>query len=462
MATLLACLVAAVPAVAARRVPPPQTTGPEPAGLEQLREVPGPAGGPVGRPLIDLVADLPVVGVVQELLAPLVTLSLPEQWCGAERPVDQLDGELANGGYKFHAIYAYPSDAIGRFSRIASAVQADALQASALLERLYGVAIRFDMGTTCGTQFLDISSVRLRATTAQLQAAAASGTLFSLLVSEIQAAGFSVIQAGEPATIAAARTKNYVVWYDGPAPANVCGQAMLYDDHSRGPGNWNDYAGKVAVVFRSPTGSGFCNSNTVRHEIAHTLGALQSAAPHESGDGHCTDAYEDTMCIPHAPRRSSGAYHALYFDYNRDDYWDPKGGSLPHWTLNLSRFLCPDIGCNVPGGSATGGFLDSDGDLIPNILDPCPYVRGVDCPVVGGPDAHRREPTRVRASASARRRSGGRWRVRIRVTGNARARVVVRCGRKTVYRRTVAPPRTITVTRRCSTRPRVSASAVRS
>ena len=50
-------------------------------------------------------------------------------------------------------------------------MQADAFGASALLERLYGRAIRFDMGTTCGERYLDISSVRTSLTSADFERA---------------------------------------------------------------------------------------------------------------------------------------------------------------------------------------------------------------------------------------------------------------------------------------------------
>jgi hypothetical protein len=39
----------------------------------------------------------------------------------------------------------------------------------------------------------------------------------------------------------------------------------------------------------------------------------------------------------------------MYFDYGNDDYWDPpQGVPLGWWTLNLSRFICPDAQCNRP------------------------------------------------------------------------------------------------------------------
>ena len=54
----------------------------------------------------------------------------------------------------------------------------------------------------------------------------------------------------------------------------------MYDDPARRPDNWNQLAGKVALVFRD--GEGFCTSRAVRHEMSHTLGAVHSGAAHSA------------------------------------------------------------------------------------------------------------------------------------------------------------------------------------
>ena len=443
-AAVASLLIGPPPAAAHTAAGGAPTHGPDTDYLEALPEVAGPGGGPQGRP----------VRTGGRATAETIRLSLPEVWCGVERSDDDLAGELSNGANKYHAIYAYPSDGLDLFLLNATRIQVDALQASALLERLYGRALRFDMGTSCGPQFLDISSVRLRSSTGELQALAGTAEgVFTRIAADLRSAGFDILSDDDTLTTAATRSKNLVVWLDAPGPAGACGQAALYGDPNRALDNWNNYGGKLAIVYRSS--SGFCNSNTVRHEIAHNLGAIQPGAANNGDGAHCTDAYEDTMCMPGAPPRSSGEYHALYFDYGNDDYWDPPGFALPRWTVNLSRFVCPDVGCNVPGGSASGGLLDSDTDGVPDALDPCPTTPGTDCEAGGADaDASRRRPgggARVRASA---RRRGNVWRLRIRTTGQGHARVSVRCRRRAVYRRTVTLPRTLRVSVRCAVRPR--------
>src|SRR3954469_4044370 len=143
-----------------------------------------------------------------------------------------------------------------------------------------------------------------------------------------------------------ARDTNYVVWLDGPGPPAACGQATLYDDARRTPSNRNNMGGTVAMVFRD--GEDFCNADAVRHEIGHTLGAVQpTGAPHGDPGGHCGDAFEDTMCLETSPSHGDSHFQGEYFDYGNDDYWDPPNGpALAWWTADLSRFLCQEAGCN--------------------------------------------------------------------------------------------------------------------
>lgn len=255
-------------------------------------------------------------------------------WCGSERAADHTQRELSNGSYRFHAVYLLPADGDDRFRDSADQIQADAFGASELVERLYGRAFRFDMGTTCGGAFLDISKVRAQARTADFERAAATpeGTM-RLVARELERADFTVLGRSDSRAAARRLRRNWLVWVDGPAPARTCGAADEYADATRAASNWNNYGGKLALIFRYQ--ERFCGRQVVRHEVAHVLGAR-----------HCSDAYEDTMCEG-GPRRGSGAYGDAFFDFGNDDYWDPPNGpALPHWTVNLSRFVCPTADCN--------------------------------------------------------------------------------------------------------------------
>lgn len=415
-------LAPAASASAADYVGAPLTHGPDSRVINAGPTMPAPAGGPAGHP-----------GLANEVVhAPAVRSMLPSQWCGTETGADNLVNAFQNGTYRYHPIYMLPSDGRDRFQSLATRMQTDSFEASALLEKLYNRAIRFDLGTTCGSQYLNFSVVRMPQTTAQLQqlAGSASGT-FDAIENALNQAGFPTIQPYQTIDQANALQFNYVVWLDGPAPSGSCGQATIYDDPSRAADNLNNLGGKVAAVYSDGYG-GFCDSNTVRHEIGHNLGALQPEAPHAFDGMHCNDAYEDTMCYPDVSPRVAGGQEGIFFDYHNDDYWDPPAGPpLPWWTVNLNRFLCPDASCNV----------------VPGAVDQ------------SSPTAHgaRHAHTRLRLRVRSHRRNV--WRLSLRAGGRGRAVLAIRCRRhrggqvQTVLTRTTRLPHTVRAKVHCVTRP---------
>jgi hypothetical protein len=106
---------------------------------------------------------------------------------------------------------------------------------------------------------------------------------------------------------------------------------------------------------------------TLLHEVSHTLGAVQSQAPHGTGRGHCTDG-ADIMCYADGgPRdrqlRRCGALRGPFsaqYDCNGDDYFNPQpavGSYLAsHWNLYNSPFFasCAELrsACGAARGSA--------------------------------------------------------------------------------------------------------------
>ena len=417
---LTAAAVGPASAHAASYVGAPLTHGPDPAAV---------AAGP----------EAPAVPVrAKSRAAKLV----PSGWCGTESSADNTLNEVDNGPYRYHAVYMLAADAPDRFGSLATSMQTDAFQASSLLESSYGRAIRFDIGTACGPRYLDISVVRMSETSEQMAdlAHTPSGT-FDAVTRALDAAGFQTIQPSDTSDEAAARTRNYLVWLDAPAPGASCGQATIYDDPSRSADNLNNFGGKAAIVFRN--GDGFCSSNAARHEIGHNLGGLQRVAPHAYDGSHCNDAYEDTMCYPNAPLVADGR-RGEYFDYGNDDYWSLPGAPLAWWTVDLNRFLCPDASCNVVAG-AEGG----PDPLAPATTPAAPAPRS----------AAKRPHGRVRMHS--RRHGHGVWGVSVKATGKGRGVVIVRCRRyrrgqvRTVLSRATRLPRRLHGRVRCGAgRPR--------
>jgi hypothetical protein len=343
-------------------------------------------------------------------------------WCPN---TDPSANQVQNGQYRYHAIYAHPADRPDRLAAVGPGLEQDAFGASALIERQYGRAIRFDIGTPCGPGQLDISSVRLPFTAAQLQAMAdARGTAtFEGVAAAIRAAGYGVSADDETVEQMALRSMNYLVWLDGPSPARSCGQGTALLDSARSETNVNNFGGKLAVIFRD--GSDFCGEDVVRHEIGHNLGALQPDAPNTTDGVHCNDAYEDTMCGIESPKVAAGPFNGLYFDYGNDDYWDPPhGAALGWWTLNLSRFICPDSGCNRPAGS---GHTAAARPIAPSTRVRHPRR-------VRGRTARARRPHLVRRIHRGRHHV----RLRLRARGRGTARLVVRCPRRDHRRRVMS------------------------
>jgi len=256
------------------------------------------------------------------------------EWDGNAFTADQRDVDGQAGQKQVHAIYVYPARAQSRFLQFAAMFQADARQANDLLADTRGRGIRFDerVGADKVTRYLDITVFQSKYRANQL----AGSNQFSLVANEL-AAKFN------------APNKKYVAWLD--AGSQYCGQGTLYQDTRRDPAvNGNNVSRTTGIVYRPYTASdpatgGFCRGRTLLHELGHNLGALQSVAPNDFDGAHCNDSGDDVMCYPGAAEALLGSVGAdndvAVFDHGSDDYWDPDGGALTYWTVNLSSFLCP-------------------------------------------------------------------------------------------------------------------------
>src|SRR3954451_24610075 len=195
---VLSAFAAAAPSAHAAGVGAPLTHGPDPLAVARGSES---AAAPVGA------------------LGKRVAKLVPSSWCGTETSADDVLHEVDNGSFRYHAVYMIAADGADRFSKLADSMQTDAFQASSPLESSYGRAIRFDLGTSCGPQYLDISVVRMQQTSAHLKALASTpnGT-YDAATQALDAAGFETIQPDDTVDEAELRTRNYLVWLDAPAP----------------------------------------------------------------------------------------------------------------------------------------------------------------------------------------------------------------------------------------------------
>jgi hypothetical protein len=250
------------------------------------------------------------------------------QWDGKTFTTDQADVAGRIGDPQVHAIYVYPAKAASRYATFAAMFEADARQASGLLEATRGRAIRWDLRSS---GFVDVTVFQSRYRAQQL----AGGNQFSLVANELAASGkFSNAN------------KKYVAWLD--AGSGYCGQGTLYADSSRAQTNANNTQRTTAIVYRpyptsDPTTGGFCRGRTLLHELGHNLGAVQPAAPNDFDGAHCDDSAEDVMCYTANAEAKLGAAAdtgEAVFDWGDNDYWSPTGTALPWWTVDESRFLC--------------------------------------------------------------------------------------------------------------------------
>jgi len=253
----------------------------------------------------------------------------PSSWCGSTRSSDDLTHEVANGGGKWHVIYAYAQDAPNRFGSLSGYFASSALAAQGVLTGVRGKPLRYDLGTDCGSRYLDMSAARLRLTTAELNA---SEDKYTPVVADLVGQGFK------------GADKDYLVFMDsGGGSACGLGAAAAGGDQ-RTPDNGHNNDGAYAVLYRyaspdMPVSGGMCGGAAL-HEMLHTMGAVPAVAPHAFNAGHCNDASDDVMCS--GPRRGGGPF----LDYGSDDYWDPSGARLAWWTVNLDRFFCARTTCN--------------------------------------------------------------------------------------------------------------------
>src|SRR4051794_171392 len=283
--------------------------------------------------------------------------ALPYAWCGDERTTDDVvHSSLPASSPRFKVVYAHPADRPDRF-----AAWRDALQANvALVQRFLaaqsggGKALRFDMGTRCGKQYVDVQVVHLHGTRASYV------DNFSAIVDEVDS---KLGESDAPRNVVVFADTLNGGTYDYGLGENVLGS---YGDDP-GPGNVHNRGGFASVLFtrdgQAAPGAGARGwwPEGMLHEITHNLGGVQWSAPHSTEPaglqnpryGHCWQG-NDVMCY----LEDSGASHPMrndcpriggaipqVYDCGHDDYFNPApaAGSYlaTHWNVYDNAFLAP-------------------------------------------------------------------------------------------------------------------------
>jgi hypothetical protein len=155
------------------------------------------------------------------------------------------------------------------------------------------------------------------------------------------------------------RTRKYLVaWDDSDTTDSFCGLGQLMPDSAAGATNANETQ-PLGAMFAAVQPSCWVSA-VAAHEVMHTLGAVQSVAPHATSYGHCTDE-SDLLCYLDGPGTVTtqvcpSSQESLY-DCKNDDYFStnpPTGNYLKtHWNTATSGWLDP----NPPPAAAYSPFL---------------------------------------------------------------------------------------------------------
>jgi hypothetical protein len=290
-------------------------------------------------------------------LSPDLPQFLPTAWCGTRLTADDtVHAAFPASQKQIKVVYAYGSDAADNSVQWRDALQANVSRIEQFLTLQTGGrrALRFDMGTVCGPQYVDIQVVPLQ------HARSFYRDDFYTVADEVRDA------TGDD-------TRNLFILADdltdGASGVYGTGEVIPTDDRPDA-GNEHNFGQLTGIMWApggtQPDASGW-QPTVMLHEISHNLGAVQWSAPHtthpvndQSGVyAHCWDG-EDVMCYADGPAMAHAYVSNMCplgngpipqtYDCGRDDYFnpDPAAGSYlaTHWNVYNSAFMgsCSQLG----------------------------------------------------------------------------------------------------------------------
>ena len=275
-----------------------------------------------------------------------------DQWCGTRRTTDDVDhAAFAASERQIKVVYAYASGEQDRSAQWSAALQADVSNIEQYLALQTGGrrALRFDMGTACGPQYVDVQVVALTQPRTYYRD---DPTHFQRLADDVAAA----IGPGPG-------PRDVFILADKLTDDPVWGIAEVLGDDTPDATNQSNLGGLTAIMWTRPTTvpdpSDWWQPTVMLHEITHNLGGVQQSAPHKTSGWHCWDG-EDVMCYADGTP-GSGLYTSTAcplhdgaipqtYDCGHDDYFnpDPVAGSYlaTHWNVYRSAFMgtCVQLG----------------------------------------------------------------------------------------------------------------------
>jgi len=276
-------------------------------------------------------------------------------------------------GYRVQVIYARAADVADHYAEYASSFVAW----TAEVERMVADSAA-ETGGVRHVRFATDASCHLVVDRVVLSAG--GDDTFGQTLSDLQALGYDRAD------------RKYLVYVD----ANIfCGLGMIAGDDTptAAPGVNGNNGNRLSTGFvaRVDNGCWGLTDSAEAHEVMHTLGAVQSSAPHATGWSHCLDEH-DRMC----GGDQSGLptldvcppTHENLLDCNHDDYFstNPAPGSYlaTHWNTANSAFLGPTK--VLP--PLTSGFNDygqlGDGTAASRVSPVPAGLMGVEAVAAGG------------------------------------------------------------------------------
>jgi hypothetical protein len=248
-------------------------------------------------------------------------------------PVAASDGEVnclgdGSDGKRFQLVYARRRAVTDRYAATAAKMRSWAVTIDQTLQRSAAKTggdrqARWAVNSACSPTVLNTT-------------VANDVTTFAQLVDALEAQNLT------------SDTRKYLVaWDDSDTTDAFCGLGQLIPDNRAGPTNYNETQ-PLGAMFAAVQPS--CWTGLVAaHEILHTLGAVQTGAPHVSKYNHCTDDH-DLLCYVDGPgtvlTTPCPASHESLYDCNNDDYFSvnpPAGNYLAtHWNTATSGWLDPN------------------------------------------------------------------------------------------------------------------------
>ena len=212
---------------------------------------------------------------------------LPATWCGTRLLADDVaDAAQPPSAAVVKVVYAYAADRADRSATWTPALQGNVATIGRFLaqQSAGGRAVDFDMGTSCGPQYVDVTVVPLP----EPRSAYLGETGFDTLRDDVLA------RLG-PATGA----RDVLIMADQLATTSTYGLGeVLPGQDQPGAKNPHNDGGLTAAIYSvpgsSPGASGW-QPTMMLHEITHNLGAVRPSAPHSTPNGHCWDG-NDVMC----------------------------------------------------------------------------------------------------------------------------------------------------------------------